>query len=380
MEKEVNKSNAASGFGRRIIKVGLLHSTEYFNLYAKMTFSEPRAIPLGSLVLVTGANGYIASNIVDQLLTAGYRVRGTVRSVERAGWMKGFFDTKFGSGQFELIQVADMAVSGAYDEVIKGASGVAHVATPVMASFDPNEAVPVVVNGTLNVLEAAAKEPSVKRVVLTSSSTAAASPQPNVEFTMDSATWNETAVKAAWAPPPYEGLQRRLDVYSASKTEGEQAAWKFMKDKKPNFILNTVLPNANLGKILSPEHQGYPSTAGWIKALWNGFQGNEDLKFNPPQYYINVQDDARVHVGALIYPDVQNERLYAFAYPYTWNSILAIFRKLYPNRKFIDDIPDLGEDLSHVPNQRAEEIVKRFGLSGWTSLEDSVKDITESFV
>jgi hypothetical protein len=108
-----------------------------------------------------------------------------------------------------------------------------------------------------------------------------------------------------------------LDVYSASKTQGEQAAWKFMKDKTPNFVLNTVLPNYNMGKILSPEHQGYPSTAGWIRALWNGFEGQEDLKFNPPQYYINVKDNARIHVGALIFPDVQNERLYAFGYPFT---------------------------------------------------------------
>jgi hypothetical protein len=30
------------------------------------------AIPKGSIVVVSGANGYIASNVVDQLLTIGY--------------------------------------------------------------------------------------------------------------------------------------------------------------------------------------------------------------------------------------------------------------------------------------------------------------------
>jgi nucleoside-diphosphate-sugar epimerase len=235
------------------------------------------------------------------------------------------------------------------------------------------------VNGTLNALESAAKEPLMKRVVLTSSSTAAASPRPNVEFTMDENTWNETAVKAAWAPPPYEGLQRRLDVYSASKTQGEQAAWKWVKEHKPNFVFNTVLPNANMGKVLSPQHQGYPSTAGWVKALWDGFEGSEDVAFNHPQYFVNAQDNARVHVSALIYPDVQNERLFAFADTYTWNDILTIFRKLYPGRKFIDDIPNLGKDLSKVANQRAEELVKRFGRPGWTSLEETIKDATEGW-
>ena len=153
-----------------------------------------------------------------------------------------------------------------------------------------------------------------------------------------------------------------------------------MREHKPGFVLNTILPNANLGNILSVKDQGYPSTAGWVRALWDGFKGHEDLEFNPPQYYINVQDNARVHVAALIYDDVESERLFTFAHPYTWNDILAAFRKLYPDRTFRQDFSDLGRDLSKVANERAEELLKRFGLSGWTSLEDSVKDIADHIV
>ncbi|KAF2096617.1 aldehyde reductase [Rhizodiscina lignyota] len=338
------------------------------------------AIPKGSLVVVTGANGYIGSNVVDQLLLTGYRVRGTVRNMKHAEWMQPLLDEKYGKGKFELAEVKDMAAKGAFNEVVKGASGFCHVATPVMVSFDPNEGVPIVVNGILHALEAAASEPSVKRVVMTSSSTAAASPQPNKVFTMDENTWNEDAVKAAWAPPPYEGLQRRLDVYSASKTQAEQAAWKFMKEKNPGFVLNCVLPNMNIGHILSVKDQGYPSTSGWVRALWDGFKGHEDLEYNPPQYYINVQDNARVHIAGLIYSDVKGERLYSFAHPYNWNDMLAVLRKLYPDRKFHEDYSDIGHDLSKVANERAEELVKRFGQPGWTSLEDSIKAVTDTIV
>ena len=122
---------------------------------------EDLAIPLGSLVVVTGANGYIASNVVDQLLLAGYRVRGCVRSIDRAKWLQPLFDGKYGAGKFELVEVPDMGKEGAYDEAMVGAAGLCHVATPVMESPDPNIGVTVVVNGTLNALEAAAKEPSV---------------------------------------------------------------------------------------------------------------------------------------------------------------------------------------------------------------------------
>ena len=116
--------------------------------------------------------------------------------------MQPLLDQKYGPGKFELVEVPDMAAAGAFDSVVKGASGFVHVATPVMQSYDPNEAVPMVVNGILHVLQACAKEPGVKRVVMTSCSTAAASPQPNKVFTMDEKTWNTTALEAAWAPPP----------------------------------------------------------------------------------------------------------------------------------------------------------------------------------
>lgn len=341
-----------------------------------MGSSPELAIAAGGLVIVSGVNGYIASHVADQLLLAGYRVRGTVRSLGKGSWMPEYFSTKYGPEKFELVEVPNMAEPGAFDHTVKGASGFIHVATPVMVSYDPNEGIPIVVNGTVNALKAAANEPSITRFVLTSSSTAAASPQPNKEFVIDENTWNDEAVKAAWMPPPYEGEQRKLDVYSASKTEGERAAWKFIQENKPDFEMNAILPNCNMGLVLSPEHQGAPSTVGWIKALWNEFKGQEKLAFNPPQYYVNVQDTARVHVGALIYADVKGERLIDFAYPFNWNDILAEFRKLYPDRKFMDDMPDLGRDLSKVANQRAEELVKRFGRPGWTNLTDTIRDAT----
>ena len=162
------------------------------------------AIPKGSLVVVTGANGFIASHVVDQLLQYGYNVRGTVRNAAKNSWLNDYFGAKYGPGRFSLAQVPDMFHDGAFDEVVKVAAGIAHVATPVMQFHDPNIAVPIVVNGTVHALASTAAEPSVQRVIITSSSTAAASPQPNKVFTIDEKTWNEAAVKAAWAPPPYK--------------------------------------------------------------------------------------------------------------------------------------------------------------------------------
>jgi nucleoside-diphosphate-sugar epimerase len=116
-------------------------------------------------------------------------------------------------------------------------AGLVHTASILTFSSDPNEVVTPVVKASLNIIKAAANFPGIKRVVYTSSSMAAASPFPDKEFVVDAKTWNESSVEVAWKPPPYEP-SRGFDVYGASKTQAEQALWKFMEEEKPNFVLN----------------------------------------------------------------------------------------------------------------------------------------------
>ena len=78
------------------------------------------AIPKDSVVLVTGVNGYIGSNVADQLMEAGYRVRGTTRDFSKAQGLIGFWERKFGRDRFDIVTVADMAHDGAFDEAVKG--------------------------------------------------------------------------------------------------------------------------------------------------------------------------------------------------------------------------------------------------------------------
>ena len=78
------------------------------------------AIAPGSLVLVTGANGFIASHVADQLMQAGYRVRGTSRDTTKTQWIQELFDKRYGAGKFEAVVVKDMAEEGAFDDACKG--------------------------------------------------------------------------------------------------------------------------------------------------------------------------------------------------------------------------------------------------------------------
>ena len=81
---------------------------------------KPPVIAPGSLILVTGANGYVASHVVDQLLEAGYKVRDTVRDPKKSSWMHERFNEKYGSGNFEIVVVEEMTAPDAFDEATKG--------------------------------------------------------------------------------------------------------------------------------------------------------------------------------------------------------------------------------------------------------------------
>ncbi|EFY97729.1 aldehyde reductase II [Metarhizium robertsii ARSEF 23] len=316
--------------------------------------SQTTAIPKGSLILVTGANGYIASNIVDLLLELGYRVRGTVR--EHKPWLTELFEKRHAKGLFETVVTANMEEPGAFDEAMQDVAGVIHVASIVSMNPDPSAVIPNVVRGTENILTSASKHPAIKRFVLTSSSTAALIPKPNEKCTVTEGmyfavaiasqepvdpnlqldTWNDDAVKAAWSEST-PAAQKPYVVYAASKTEGERAAWNWMRENKPHFVMNTVLPNVN--------------------------------------------DTARLHVIGLLDPAVRDERLFAFAGPHNWTDVIQVFRRLCPQSKLPPAPENEGRDLSDVkPAKRAEQLLRDFfGLPGWTSLQDSLADGIDGF-
>jgi len=339
-----------------------------------MSLFDNPVIPKGSLVLITGTTGLIGSHIADQFLHYGYKVRGTTRDVHRNAWMTRLFDSKYGPGLFELVSLPDLTAPDAFDDVVKGTAVVVHAATEMSLDPDADKVAQATVSMTVNALKAAAREPAVKRFVLTSSSTAALVPRPDTSMTVTADRWNDAVVKRAYAPPPY-GPDRLYVVYGASKTLGEKAAWDFVRDEKPAFVLNTVLPNMNFGAILDPANQGYPSTAGLLAALFKG--KTKPLSYYPPQYFVDVQDVGRLHVAAAIHPDVQSERIFAFAEAVNGDKLLDVLRRLYPDRAFPNNFQS-GRDLTEiVPRARAEQLLRDMGHDGWTSLEESMRRNTE---
>ena len=148
-------------------------------------------------VLVTCATGYIGTHIVEELLAAGSKVRGTSTTKDKAAYLTSLIDKKFGKGNLEVAEVPDMIADDAYADAVRGASGIVHLASIITFSADPEEVIPPTVKGTLNILEAASTEPEVRSVAYTSSSTAALSPAANEKTIVTKDIWNDAAVERA---------------------------------------------------------------------------------------------------------------------------------------------------------------------------------------
>ncbi|KAM0553255.1 hypothetical protein ACHAPJ_007544 [Fusarium lateritium] len=329
------------------------------------------AISEGSTVLVTGVNGFIGSHIANEFLERGYNVRGTVRNVSQSAWIKDLFVQQYGKERFSLVPVADLTSPHALEEAVKGVAAVVHVASPLGGGANTEGMNTEAVASAVNALRAANRESSVKRFVLTSSSTAAVLPEPDVEgIVVTEDTWNDEAVAASHSAADW------YTVYAASKTEAERAVWNFYhndRTRRSDLIVNTVLPDTNFGKSLDPIHQGHQSTSAFIESLWNG-TNLEQLKYIPPQYFVDVQDTAKLHVAGTILSDVQGERIFAWAEPFNFDSILATLRSQNPKKSFVENFHS-SRDLADVgkPRSRAIELLQALGKSMFTSLEDSIR-------
>lgn len=95
------------------------------------------------------------------------------------------------------------------------------------------------------------------------------------------------------------------------------------------------------------------------------------------EWFVNVEDCARLHVIALLHPEVKSERIFALASPFNWTDVVNILRKLRPDNLLLPDPPvNEGRDRSEIIlASRAEQLLKDFfGQVGWVSLEQSLAD------
>ncbi|EJT99637.1 D-lactaldehyde dehydrogenase [Dacryopinax primogenitus] len=271
-----------------------------------------------ALVLVTGASGFLAAHVCQVLLERGYKVRGTVRTEEKAHYLLSLFS----SPNFSYILVPDIQAPTAFDQAVKGVDAVLHTASPFHSrAVEPEEVIGPAVEGTRGVLESVQKiNPSIKRIVITSSIASIRMPcTPGTVFT--ESTWNTHSPDVV----AREGVNAPgIDKYRTSKVFAEKVAWEFVQTEKPSWDLVTICPPMIFGPLIhgvSAVENLNTSTA----ALRDGFTaegaktGTEAGK--QAGTWVDVRDVALVHVEALAQDRAGGQRYISAAGPYSWQML-----------------------------------------------------------
>lgn len=124
--------------------------------------------------------------------------------------------------------------------------------------------------------------------------------------------------------------------------------------------------------MINSAKQGYPTSASWVKHL---FDHNYAAPAGSPgaEHYINVQDNARLHVIALAHPGVVNLRILAMAGPVHFSDIITILRKTKPEIKWEDWETDVRDESTNAEAGAVEKLLKEAYRKGYTPLENNVR-------
>lgn len=261
---------------------------------------------VGRTLCVTGAGGFIASWMVKLLLERGYTVRGTVRNPDDP--KNAHLRELEGAKERLTLWKADLLDYESLKEAINGCDGVFHTASPV--TDDPEQMVEPAVNGTKNVIIAAA-EAKVRRVVFTSSIGAVyMDPNRSPDVVVDESCWSDL-----------EFCKNTKNWYCYGKAVAEQAAWEVSKEKGVDLVV--VNPVLVLGPLLQQTVNA--SIVHVLKYL----TGSAKTYANSVQAYVHVRDVALAHILVFETPSASGRYLCAESVLHR-GDVVEILAKFFP--------------------------------------------------
>ena len=325
----------------------------------------------GEKVLVTGASGFVAAHVIDQLIDLGYSVIGTVRSDSKGE----FYVKKYGS-KFQYEIVKDISVLNAFDHVFQAHPDikyVQHTASPFHFQGEDaeNDLIKPAINGTLSALFGAHKYGSnVKKIVITSSFAAMIQTPPLFDDhskIYTSADWNNVTLE--------EGKQNMNVGYVASKALAEKAAWNFIETEKPKFTITTI----QIPMIFGPPINdiGIKNLNTSTAIFYNLIKSDKSVSNELPEvlpFYIDVRDCAKAHVGAMTATGLDNKRCFTMGGLGPAQRFVDVLRKVKPE---YDAVLPLGVPGSFSENDYAQYDVsdsQKYLNIPFTPIEKTVLD------
>ncbi|KAF9889077.1 methylglyoxal reductase (NADPH-dependent) gre2 [Aspergillus nanangensis] len=313
-------------------------------------------------VLLTGANGFIGSHILDALLRHGLQVTAVVRSELKATQVRRDFPAT--EDQLNFVIVPDISAPGAYTKILKADPSVQyiiHTASPLNYSLGKTveDFVNPAVRGTREILEAAAQYGcNVQRVVVTGSFAAIGNPE-------DMQGGGKVYTSQDWNPVTAEKLDARNPrlAYWFSKTLAERAAWAFMDECKRSFDLVVLNPPMVYGPLRHTV-ESLEELNVTTYNIWRDFLNASPDHPLPHEWVhadIDVRDLAETHYNALFSQAASNKRYLVTRGRICNQEIADILRETIPELR--DRVPVGEPGVSSLPRDA-------FDVDGGAAMED----------
>lgn len=281
----------------------------------------PSSKSVSKTALVTGASGYIAKYIVQQLLDTGWNVVGSVRSAEKAEQIMKTMQQctqtpETLEKQLSFVEL-DLTDDAGWDAALQGVDALVHTASPFPMAYPNSEddLIRPAVDGVLRALNAA-KKSGVKRIFMTSSSVAIiATDLPTGQHIYTEEHW--TDINHSTATP-----------YIKSKTLAEQVAWDFVSIN-PEIELTCINPTFVQGPPLDTD---FGTSVNVIARILSAKDSALPDLFMPT---VDVRDIALMHVKALSTPGSIGKRIAGVDQGLSFQDFALILKQAFPDRKIV---------------------------------------------
>lgn len=273
-------------------------------------------------VLVTGGSGFIALELISQLLSRGYTVHTTVRSLQNQAKVQPLRHLRDSHPDGKLLLFeADLLQEGSFGPAMQGCTVVYHVASPFKMAEKikdgEKEMLKPALEGTRNVLTTVQKTPSVTRVVLTSSIGAIAGDWQDVLDNDDAGVLSEKHFN--------ETSTVKHNPYHYSKVMAEKEAWKMYEaQEKKHWHLVVLCVSLVLGP--TPAASSESGSLFLMDELLSGwmFYGVPDLYFA----VVDNRDVAAAHIHAAEVANAKGRYIISHSTVLNFLQISTHFKKL----------------------------------------------------